>query len=975
MKRLTSWMVRLAASRLSRLGLLLAGLLVAAGCASPTMKGSPFYTGEYSAPRGPVEDRVALWPFVYYRDPVLSVLWPLIERTDDHVAVRPVFSVYGLDHNAPVYNVLWPLGRFDPQNGDNRIFPVSWGEESCSVFPLYWHRGSPFSGGTGHDTLFPLWSYSRNADGYSLHVLPPIINRKETSTERGWRVWPLVGSYADDSRRTRFYLWPLGHQWESDSGRAGGHSLLPLYWYEYEETRSSFLSLPYSAGSSADGSNWKLALPLFFRSSEAGGARRFLSLPYSCGRDPGRQTAWSLLCPLYYTRESGDSRLVATLLGGYQKRQAELAWLALPLLAGGHTGPGASTGWAGGLLAHWWRDDEHNGSYVFPFYYRSHSDNAERWYSLPWSFSRTRDGDGWELAPPFYCRVHSSDSACLLTPLYSSGHRAAGRETWQCLFPLYYARQSPASRLVATLAGGYETDEEGHRWRLYPLLSGGHVATNAGSFWLMAPLVHARWDEAGSAHHVLPLYYWNGWDRTLVSPLIARWQSGDHTTTLVPPLLSALTRTARGGDCWAAAGLAHFAWGDEAGSSHVLPLYFLDRRKDLLLTLALASWRRADGRRTTALPLVASWHTWDERRHDAWLLGPLAHFSWGPEADTSHVLPLFYHNRRTGTCLSPVWAEWSQGVADCTAVPPLLSWWSRSADGVDVWAALGLAHVRTSSVPERREGHLLPLYYYEGDRAFYTLLFGWDRDLHEGFTYFLTPLVAVRRGECRGGWVFPLFSRRQDQRSGVTSGTILWGTYRVDGGRAESGLFPVYRYVNNGPVSMATNGVAQPGVYGRDFRSLFVARSAKTVTVEPDREARRAGSKQAVLRTDCRLQRLFPVWRRERVAVSPRGTVDEDAALLLALYDFHHEVRPASGTELSYDYARTRVLWRVWHSERLNGTVSTDVFPFITYDSRPDGFRKTTFLWRFFRYETGQAGTKVDLCFLPVYRSKGVSQP
>ena len=94
----------------------LTGLLFVTGCSTTAMKGTPFYTGEYSRRQGPVEDRVNIWPAFYYREPAVSVLWPLFEMTDDHVAVRPLFSVYGLDQTNHQYNVLWPLTEFDRRN-------------------------------------------------------------------------------------------------------------------------------------------------------------------------------------------------------------------------------------------------------------------------------------------------------------------------------------------------------------------------------------------------------------------------------------------------------------------------------------------------------------------------------------------------------------------------------------------------------------------------------------------------------------------------------------------------------------------------------------------------------------------------------------------------------------------------------------------------------------------------------------------
>ena len=62
-------------------------------------------------------------------------------------------------------------------------------------------------------------------------------------------------------------------------------------------------------------------------------------------------------------------------------------------------------------------------------------------------------------------------------------------------------------------------------------------------------------------------------------------------------------------------------------------------------------------------------------------------------------------------------------------------------------------------------------------------------------------------------------------------------------------------------------------------------------------------------------------------------------------------------------------MWRLWHYEKLNGDVSVDVFPSFTYDRKTDGFKKVSFLWRFFRYEREANGeTKVDALFIPLKR-------
>ena len=78
------------------------------------------------------------------------------------------------------------------------------------------------------------------------------------------------------------------------------------------------------------------------------------------------------------------------------------------------------------------------------------------------------------------------------------------------------------------------------------------------------------------------------------------------------------------------------------------------------------------------------------------------------------------------------------------------------------------------------------------------------------------------------------------------------------------------------------------------------------------------------------------------------------------------------GVEGEEDWARRRVLWKLWDWERRGEDVSLDVFPGVTWDSRGDGYRKASWLWRLFRWERDAEGaTKVDVLFLPVWRGGG----
>ena len=115
---------------------------------------------------------------------------------------------------------------------------------------------------------------------------------------------------------------------------------------------------------------------------------------------------------------------------------------------------------------------------------------------------------------------------------------------------------------------------------------------------------------------------------------------------------------------------------------------------------------------------------------------------------------------------------------------------------------------------------------------------------------------------------------------------------------------------------------------------------------------------------------FFPLWSHEHRRKDEGVEKSVNGSVLLKLYDYKREVLPSAPGEEPNDYTRKRILWRLWHYERSNGDVSVDAFPGITYDSRPDGFKKVSFIWRMFRYEKDKDGRKLDLLFVPLMRTK-----
>ena len=106
------------------------------GCSTTAMKGTPFYTGEYAKREGPASDRVNLWPLAYYRDPALSILWPIGEFADDRFAIRPLFSMYrdGKDEPWYEYNSLFGLISVDTRHHRHMFLPLYYRDEEYDTF-------------------------------------------------------------------------------------------------------------------------------------------------------------------------------------------------------------------------------------------------------------------------------------------------------------------------------------------------------------------------------------------------------------------------------------------------------------------------------------------------------------------------------------------------------------------------------------------------------------------------------------------------------------------------------------------------------------------------------------------------------------------------------------------------------------------------------------------------------------------------
>jgi hypothetical protein len=435
--------------------LLSAGALLLAGCSTSSMKGTPFYTGEYAVREGPAADRVNLWPLAYYRDPALSVLWPIMEFSPEQLAVRPVYSVYDRNTEHSVHNVFWPVGRFDAAGDKKRIFPVCWGTNHLNIVPLYWHKGASLTA-SGHDILFPIWRWEWEEGGYSREILWPFYTNRKNSRSQSWSLWPLYGTEKRPAKnyRYRYYAWPFIHSYtESDES---GHVVLPVYAYEKEPGRTCFASLPYSreVTTKPGGKSWDLALPLWYRE-------------------------WT----------GDDSK-----------------WALFPALSWGKRADGLSDNCYAVGLARNSVSKETRKNHLIPFYlYRQNPESTE-FYSLPWSTVSNKDGSEWSAAFPFYFSSRSSLGSVLMTPLYARKRSPDGAVAWQCFVPFVYLDETKDEHFMTMLGGRWRMGDQNY-WLCLPLLSKSSSDSQSGRTVWLAGLGGHNWSDQKTSHYAFPLYY------------------------------------------------------------------------------------------------------------------------------------------------------------------------------------------------------------------------------------------------------------------------------------------------------------------------------------------------------------------------------------------------------------------------------------------------------------------------------------
>ena len=236
---------------------------------------------------------------------------------------------------------------------------------------------------------------------------------------------------------------------------------------------------------------------------------------------------------------------------------------------------------------------------------------------------------------------------------------------------------------------------------------------------------------------------------------------------------------------------------------------------------------------------------------------------------------------------------------------------------------------------------LFPLYMQE-KRSFYTIPYGRQVSGAYTNTYFVAGLAGVKSGKEEGGWLFPLFDY---EKSADFDEKLAW----LDAEQLPTREKHFWTQDKRTHLLVSDN---DRWVYGDDNNS---ADNTYKMTY------RHKMGNRLLFRRETKRRVKFDLATRRRVSDTEEGWH------LFLPFGYYHEWN----ADVTKGTCRRRhsVLWKLWDWEERDGDVSLDAFPGFTYDSKKDGYVKTSLLWRLFRYENDpEKGKKVDLLFIPVWR-------
>lgn len=288
--------------------------------------------------------------------------------------------------------------------------------------------------------------------------------------------------------------------------------------------------------------------------------------------------------------------------------------------------------------------------------------------------------------------------------------------------------------------------------------------------------------------------------------------------------------------------------------------------------------------------------------------------------------------------------------------------WDDRSDAYSWYALCGLA----SAQADKRgigKSWCFPFYYHKDDKEFTSLLYSWSEKNGTRTTDWLTPLIGTRSGAKNGFWFWGICD------------TTTEGNYEVLREDLEKGRMPsTLKY----QMTVVTNAIGEVKTTSRPLLQGSGATKGYALGVfkwsDEISDSLKGKEKDEYVLTETRRDFCPLAYdsksRHELIfdaqnAVRKGERLEASSNFLGLLYDSERHV----DTFKNIDRSRARILHWFWNREEDNGNVSIDMLPGYTYDSKTNGYFKTSFLWRFFRYEEepGQ-NPKMDILYLPILR-------
>ncbi len=786
-------------------------------------------------------------------------------------------------------------------------------EDRVNLWPVAYYRepvGSLawplISWGDDHLALRPFYSqYKQSGDDYDEFNFLWPVSQFDTR-HRDYRVFPLFWGKSY-SDKPYFCLFPAVW-WNREFA-----GVFPIFWDNDDDDDGGFCVFPLCwAGWEKSGDLWNTIWPLYYyesreRSSWSEEKSKFWAFCGLAGfnRRDGKFTNHRCL-PFYFCDDDDFYSLP------YSRYRS-----------GGHLKSRILCGLAG-------CDSNTNGDYQSSWLFPLYSHDKQKGEFITPLYGQTKDAS-W-LIPLYY-----HDESLTLTPLFGKTVEA----NWT--LPLYYKDKEK----FLTLIGG----------------------------------------KSGDADWVVPFYWRN--KRTFAS--LPYWRQlgvdGEIDRAFSLPLLSGYERDDKTGDrlLYLLMGLGGHVWNEETGgASWVFPLFYSDRESFYTLLYG------RNPRRTWLFPVyfdgeertyITPFYGRNKKDGSDWLI-PLYYRNkesfitplYGRSGEASWLFPLYCRDESQFN--SPVYSYWDdakKGTRGFFSLPLLsgANWETNSCD--KTWFTLaGLVGGSSNASGSHKTNWALPLFLREEGESFYSIPFGWSGGGSAYTnTYFAAGLAGLKSGRKEGGWMFPLFNYKKDADFEEKESWLAAAKMPED--------IKIWTRIETNDVWNSTTKTHESVVGPKQHADYVSASDTKThlLVFDNDKsvygcapygttnryemaERHKLGNK-LVFNHESNRKVSFDTVTREKISDSEEG----DTSLLLLLYNGEHRSDTAKGTS----YTSHKVLWKLWDWEEENGDVALDVFPGFTYDSKTNGYSKTSFLWRFFRYENDpEKGKKVDLLFIPVWR-------